>query len=33
MIKAKLIFPKNEKKKFSTEDKKVLKEFIANKMK
>lgn len=33
MIKAKMIFPKNEKKSFSTNDKKVLKEFIKAKMK
>jgi len=33
MIKAKMIFPKNEKKSFSVADKKVLKEFIKSKMK
>lgn len=33
MIKAKMIFPKTEKKSFSTNDKKVLKEFIKSKMK
>ncbi len=33
MIKGKLIFSKNEKKGFSTEDKKALKEFLASKMK
>ena len=33
MIKAKMIFPKNEKKVFSAEDKKVLKAFLEAKMK
>jgi len=33
MIKAKMIFPKHDKKSFSTNDKKVLKEFIKSKMK
>lgn len=33
MIKAKMIYPDNEKKTFSKEDKDILKEFIKSKMK